>query len=280
MLTDSRAWGYAGWDRVRAQARATDSLPRARLVSALALAPLLRAWHARVRMVAGRDMHLLGSAVTRPRPAVAVRASAGRGRWARWREPATIVGAYVGAGTFAVAASLGAGRDPLWCTGWLGTHGAAACLVSLGLGVLSGAGTIAATHAMVGRFRWARALCVALRPSAQYSSDATLAAVALASASGEELLFRGFLVPAVGVVASSVVFGALHQVRGPARWGWMLWATVVGLVFASVFAATGSLAGPLLAHAAINHSNLRFLRNSRPASQRLLGGLLRRESRS
>jgi uncharacterized protein len=226
-------------------------------------------------MVAGRDMHLLGSPAARL-GVIGGRSTASPGRWARWREPATMVGAYVGAGTFAVAASLGAGRDPLWCTGWLGTRGAAACLLSLGLGVLAGAATIVATHAMVGRFRWARELCVALRPPSHHGSDATLAAVALASAGGEELLFRGLLVPAIGVVASSVVFGALHQVRGPARWGWMAWATIMGLVFATVFVATGSLAGPLVAHAAINHANLRFLRTSRPAAPRALGGLLRR----
>jgi membrane protease YdiL (CAAX protease family) len=222
-------------------------------------------------MVAGRDMHLLGVPAARVRGGRAV-----GGRWALWREPVTAITAYVGAGAFAVAASLGVGRDPLSCPGWLGTRGAAACLLSLGLGVLAGVATIAATHAMVGRFRWARELCVALRPPAHYSGDATLAAVALAGASGEELLFRGLLVPAVGVVASSVVFGALHQVRGPARWGWMAWATVMGLVFAIVFAATGSLAGPLVAHAAINHANLRFLRDSRPTAPRSLGGLLRR----
>jgi hypothetical protein len=99
----------------------------------------------------------------------------------------------------------------------------------------------------------------------------------VASAAGEELLFRGLLVPVIGVVASSIVFGALHQIRGRARWGWMVWATIMGLLFATVFAATGSLIGPLFAHAAINHSNLRFLRDSQPTPRRrALGGLLRR----
>jgi len=229
-------------------------------------------------MVAGRDMRLLES--------LAGRVSGGRGRGpamvlrsplrVSWREPAMVVAAYAGAGAFAIAASMSLGENPLSCAAWLGTGGMAGCLLSLGLGVLAGAATIAATHAMVGRFRWAQELCVALRPSAQYSSEATLAAVAVAGASGEELLFRGFLAPLIGVVASSVVFGALHQVRGPARWGWMAWATVMGLVFASVFAATGSLAGPLVAHAAINHANLRFLRDSRRQAPRRLGGLLRR----
>jgi uncharacterized protein len=92
------------------------------------------------------------------------------------------------------------------------------------------------------------------------------------------LLFRGLLVPMVGVVTSSLVFGGLHQIRGRGRWGWMAWATLMGLIFAGVFKATGSLAGPLVAHAAINHANLRFLRDNDPAPPpaRPLGGLLKR----
>jgi membrane protease YdiL (CAAX protease family) len=109
------------------------------------------------------------------------------------------------------------------------------------------------------------------------AGEASLLAVAVASAAGEELLFRGLLVQVVGVVASSVVFGALHQVRGTARWGWMAWATAMGLLFGALFAATGSLVGPLVAHAGINHVNLRFLRDNDPLPQRrALGGLLRR----
>jgi membrane protease YdiL (CAAX protease family) len=205
---------------------------------------------------------------------------AGRSRWAsrstRWPEPAALATAYAGCGAVATAASAALGRDPFTCDGWLGTTGAPASLLSLGLGVLVVAATVAATHAMVKRFRWARDLGAALRPPAQYSGEAALVAVAVASAAGEELLFRGLLVPVVGVVAPSVVFGALHQVRGPGRWGWMLWATLMGLAFGAVFAATGSLAGPLVAHAAINHANLRFLRDTRPPTPRTLGGLLRR----
>jgi membrane protease YdiL (CAAX protease family) len=109
------------------------------------------------------------------------------------------------------------------------------------------------------------------------AGDAEIAAIAAASASAEELLFRGLLVPVVGVVLSSLVFGAMHQVRGRARWGWMAWATVMGLLFGTTFAMTGSLVGPLLAHTAINHFNLRFLRDhdpSPPGSR--LGGLLNR----
>jgi uncharacterized protein len=149
--------------------------------------------------------------------------------------------------------------------------------VSLGLGVLVGATTIAATPAMVRRWSWARALHLALRPAVHRAGDGALLAVALASAVGEELLFRGLFVPLVGVVVSSVAFGVLHQIRGRARWGWIGWATLMGLLFGEVFAMTGSLLGPLLAHAAINHTNLRFLRDNDPTPpRRALGGLLRR----
>jgi hypothetical protein len=51
----------------------------------------------------------------------------------------------------------------------------------------------------------------------------------------------------------------------------------MGALFGLVFAATGSLVGPLVAHFAINHVNLRFLRDHDPDPRpRRLGGLLQR----
>jgi membrane protease YdiL (CAAX protease family) len=50
----------------------------------------------------------------------------------------------------------------------------------------------------------------------------------------------------------------------------------MGLLFAVVFRATGSLLGPIAAHAAINAANLRYLRDNDPSPRRRpLGGLLR-----
>ncbi len=224
-------------------------------------------------MVAGRDEHALGAQAER------LGASGERGAppVMPGRPAPLLVAIYLGVGAVAVAISAALGRDPIACDGWLGIRGAASWLVSVGLGVLVGATTIAATPAMVRRWRWARALHLALRPAVHRAGDGALLAVAVASAVGEELLFRGLLVPLVGVVVSSVAFGVLHQIRGRARWGWIGWATLMGLLFGTVFAATGSLLGPLLAHAAINHSNLRFLRDNDPAPpRRPLGGILRR----
>ena len=221
-------------------------------------------------MVAGKDQHALG--------AQAERLGASGERGVPPGRPATLlVAIYLGVGALAVGILVALGRDPLSCDGWLGIRGAASSMVSLGLGVLVGATTIAVTPAMVRRWRWARALHLALRPAVHRAGNGALLAVAIASSVGEELLFRGLLVPLIGVAASSIAFGVLHQIRGRARWGWIGWATLMGLVFGEVFAMTGSLLGPLVAHAAINHSNLRFLRDNDPAPpRRPLGGILQR----
>ena len=100
--------------------------------------------------------------------------------------------------------------------------------------------------------------------------------LALSSSLGEELFFRAFLVPWIGVIAQAAVFGALHQVRGPSRVWWMLWAGAAGLVLGAMFQAFGSLTGPILAHAAINAANLAYLRDHDPSARPAdLGGLLR-----
>jgi uncharacterized protein len=189
-----------------------------------------------------------------------------------------VLAAYIAVGVFSALASLALGRDPLTCHGWLGAGGTASVLLSLGLGLCLGTLTIAATRAIVGRSGWGRALHAALRPAVRRATDGELLALGIASATGEELLFRGLLVPTAGVVLSSLIFGGLHQVRGPGRLGWMAWATIMGVLFGVMFVATGSLVGPLVAHVVINQINLRFVRDNdpEPPRPRALGGLLRR----
>jgi membrane protease YdiL (CAAX protease family) len=180
----------------------------------------------------------------------------------------------------ASGSALGAmalGTSPVACVSWIGISGLASVLLSVGVGLCLGAATIAGSRVIVRRAQWARAICVALMPSLSGAAEAALVTAALGSAVAEELLFRGLLVPVLGIVGSSIVFGAVHQLRGEGRWMWMVWATVMGLLFGLVFAATGSLAGAIVAHATINLANSRFLRDlSLEAPVRPLGGLLRR----
>lgn len=152
-------------------------------------------------------------------------------------------------------------------------------LASLAGGVAIALTIVSATRYLVRSTAWARALHEDLRPMARALGERAVVPVALASSVGEEVLFRGALVPWIGVIASSVLFGLLHQMRGRSRLSWVAFATVVGVLFGALFRATGSLVGPIVAHALINGANLRFLITHAPSSgkrRESMGGLLRR----
>jgi len=150
---------------------------------------------------------------------------------------------------------------------------------SLVLGLAFGALVVVSTPAMVRKFAWARALHSELRPVAAAMTRPSIIALALASAVGEELFFRGLLEPWLGLVPQALVFGIVHQLRGPSRWVWVAWAAVTGLLLGAAFHLSGSLVGPMVAHALINGLNLDYMRRHDPQSpRRSLGGLLGQRS--
>jgi len=172
---------------------------------------------------------------------------------------------YLILGTSGAAVSLALGQSPVSMPPWLPIGPETGVWASVAMGVCLAGATIVATRFLVERFAWARELHVELRPVVRRLRSSWIVATALASGMAEEVIFRGALLQAlggiVGLVVSSVAFGALHQVRGGARWVWAVWATIMGLLLGSVFGLTGSLVGPILAHVAINAVNLRFLRD-------------------
>ncbi|MFO7180239.1 MAG: CPBP family intramembrane glutamic endopeptidase [Pseudomonadota bacterium] len=164
---------------------------------------------------------------------------------------------------------------------WLALDGNVAHAYSGVLGMLLGAIVVVGTRRMVERLGWAQELARALRPFARDLSGLGIIVVAVLSSVGEELLFRGLLQPWVGVWIQALLFGLLHQMPGPSRWAWVGWASVIGLVFGALFALTGSLLGPILAHIVINGFNLNYLQNHDPElPRRGLGGLLGHRSRA
>lgn len=75
----------------------------------------------------------------------------------------------------------------------------------------------------------------------------------------EELLFRGVMLPAIGlnitgVVVSSLCFGVLHM-TGWRQWPYVVWATAIGLVLALSALMTGNLLVPVVAHIATNSAS-------------------------
>ena len=72
----------------------------------------------------------------------------------------------------------------------------------------------------------------------------------------EELLFRGVMLPALGlnltaVVISSLLFGVLH-LSGNGQWSYVVWATIVGFALGYAALVTGNLVVPVVAHIITN----------------------------
>ncbi len=72
----------------------------------------------------------------------------------------------------------------------------------------------------------------------------------------EELLFRGVMLPALGlnltaVIISSLLFGVLH-LSGSDQWPYVVWATIIGFALGYCALITGNLAIPIVAHVLTN----------------------------
>lgn len=72
----------------------------------------------------------------------------------------------------------------------------------------------------------------------------------------EELLFRGVILPAIGLnftglLVSSCIFGILHF-SGSQQWPYVFWATVVGFALGYTVILTGNLLIPIVAHIVTN----------------------------
>jgi hypothetical protein len=130
---------------------------------------------------------------------------------------------------------------------------ATAPLIGIGLGL-----SITVLSAIVYR------LWPAYRGSADYYLELVLKPLALPDliwlgllpGLSEELLFRGVMLPAlgmnpVGVLASSLCFGVLHF-SGAQQWPYVAWATLIGLILGFSAVLTGNLLVPIVAHIATN----------------------------
>ncbi len=140
-----------------------------------------------------------------------------------------------------------AGReDPLVLSG---------IVLGLALGLL----IVFVSRLAVHRFEWARALHREFRALLSPLTDGEIVVMAAASSIGEEMFFRGALLPVAGVWGSSLAFALLHI--GPrARYlPWTLSSFVAGLLLGGLFLWTGDLTGAVLAHFTINFLNLRHV---------------------
>jgi membrane protease YdiL (CAAX protease family) len=130
---------------------------------------------------------------------------------------------------------------------------------ALGGGIGAGLLMVVASRAATARFDWAAQLAEEFRGLIGRLHAREAFAVALMSGIAEETLFRGVLQPALGLWLTAAIFGVLHIGPNKRFLPWTAMAFVAGLVFGGLFAWTGNLLAPILAHITVNFLNLRFL---------------------
>jgi membrane protease YdiL (CAAX protease family) len=168
-----------------------------------------------------------------------------------------VVGLYGGMALLALVIAAGRGNPDLYrvdetATPWL-------LLVGPAIGFLVGLGVVGLTRVATARFEWARALHSSFRDLLGPLTTREIVILALASSIGEELLFRGALMPWFGVWIQAAVFALLHVGPGRRFLPWTLSALVLGIAFGWLAIWTGNLGGPIAAHFAINFLNLRYI---------------------
>lgn len=146
-----------------------------------------------------------------------------------------------------------------WLNGGAGVHLTSA---GLGGGILLGAALAGITW-VLGPFWPFRDMEEVLSTFIGPLSAPALFALALASAIGEELLFRGILQPWWGLVPTALAFGAVHVPHERRLWPWPFFAFGMGLLFGWLTVYSGELGPAIGAHFAVNAINLG--RVARPA---------------
>src|SRR5215470_11445284 len=135
------------------------------------------------------------------------------------------------------------------------------------VGFLVGLGVVGLSRVGTRHFAWVRDLLGPL-------TGREILILALGSSIGEELLFRGALLPWLGPWWQAVVFALLHVGPGRRFLPWTALALVAGVGFGWLAVWTTNLGAPIAAHFTINFLNLRFivaepavlLRGPRPAA--------------
>ncbi len=128
-------------------------------------------------------------------------------------------------------------------------------LVGLGVGLA----VVFLTRLAVHQFAWARHLHQAFRGLLGALSPKDILVLALASSVGEELLFRGALLPWIGLLPSTAIFALLHIGPGLRFLPWTVSAFAMGLAFGGLYLWLGDLGAPIVAHFTINYLNLGYI---------------------
>jgi membrane protease YdiL (CAAX protease family) len=174
----------------------------------------------------------------------------------RWSRPALVTIVYLALASAGVAWVHFWGDGHIWR--WSHTEVPQVWKGIVG-GIVLGGGFVVCSRFITHRFEWGRLLHQDLRARIGTLSLAEILILAAASSLGEEIFFRGALLPAVGLWGSSFIFALLHVGPKIRFLPWTMASFLAGLAFGLLFAWSGDLTGPVIAHFTINTLNLRYL---------------------
>lgn len=140
-----------------------------------------------------------------------------------------------------------------------GRSASSTLLLSPLVGVACGLAIVFVSRLCVHRFTWARRLHRDFHGLLGALSARDVFVLAAASSIGEELLFRGALLPWLGLLPSTIIFALLHIGPGMRYLPWTASACVVGLLFGVMYQSLGDLGAPIVAHFTINFLNLGYI---------------------
>jgi hypothetical protein len=174
-----------------------------------------------------------------------------------WSRPALVLALYIALAGVGWAWSALRGHPNVWRVE--GREEEVQVFVGTVAGILIGLGLVFLSRLAVHRYEWARALHRDLRERLGPLTDRECGVLAMASAVGEEVFFRGALLPVVGLGWSSAVFALLHVGPKVRYLPWTCSSLVAGLMFGQLFLWSGDLTGAVIAHFVVNFLNLRHL---------------------
>jgi membrane protease YdiL (CAAX protease family) len=140
--------------------------------------------------------------------------------------------------------------------GWEIFHPAEGWLGYSILAVFLGLGVVVLSKVTVGQFPWAKDIesefLAILGPLYLWE----VCVLAFTSSVGEEVFFRGVLLPWVGLYFSSIIFGAAHVPASLKLLPWTVFALLMGFLLGGLYVISGSLIPPMVVHATVNGINL------------------------
>jgi uncharacterized protein len=173
-----------------------------------------------------------------------------------WSRPALVLVLYLALASAGIAWSVLRGDASVWRPAGKSEPQVFSGIVA---GLLIGLGFVFASRYATHRFEWGRALHRDMRDLLGPLPGLEIVVLAVASAVGEEIFFRGALLPAAGLWGSSAIFALLHIGPKLRFLPWTFSSFVAGMVFGQLFLWTGDLGGPIIAHFTVNALNLRYL---------------------